>query len=129
MLIIRSGVRTMEAVWEQRRMAARATKSARPLAVKPGLKPAFALPTIPALPVAVPVAKWPEWAKAIALGRQPQDQGVGDTVARVIGPVASGAFKTWYFALFRRHCGCEQRQREWNARYPYLTLWSKKSEG
>lgn len=62
---------------------------------------------------------WPAWAKTIALLSRAGDLGVGDTVARVIGPHTSQTFQTWHLALFQRPCGCARRRAEWNAQFPY----------
>lgn len=68
--------------------------------------------------------RWPWWADAIEAKRWDvaggeNDAGVGDTVARIIGPPKSEAFKKWYAAIFWGTCGCERRQAEWNLMYPY----------
>jgi hypothetical protein len=70
-------------------------------------------------PKPVPRKRWPDWAHKIAERASDDDKGVGDTVAREIGGPASEAFKAWYFALFGRTCGCEQRQAQWNAIFSY----------
>lgn len=46
------------------------------------------------------------------------DKGLGDIVARVIGPIGSDVFKRWFHKLFGRSCGCQERQEEWNIQYP-----------
>lgn len=66
----------------------------------------------------VPLGKWPLWAKTLAKLAQPDDAGIGDTVARVVGPFGGDAFKRWHRVILGYSCGCENRQREWNARYP-----------
>lgn len=68
---------------------------------------------------AIPRQDWPIWAKAIALTASAADQGIGDTVARTIGQPASDAFKKWYRTIFGKDCGCTERQKTWNALYPY----------
>lgn len=65
------------------------------------------------------VEKWPLWATAMALMKKDEDKGVGDTVHRVIGPSNSAEFKRWYLVIFGKSCGCERRQGEWNAQFPY----------
>lgn|SRR6185437_9686435 len=68
---------------------------------------------------ALPTEKWPLWAKAMALMKKKEDEGVGDTVHRVIGHPASEAFQKWYLRMFGKSCGCARRHREWNSKYPY----------
>lgn len=46
------------------------------------------------------------------------DRGLGDIVARTIGPVGGDAFKAWYKAITGESCGCTERQEEWNYIYP-----------
>lgn len=75
--------------------------------------------TISALPALVPRKAWPDWAKRLADDASDEDVGIGDTVERRIGPVASKAFKTWHRAVFKKDCGCDKRKAEWNAKYPY----------
>jgi len=69
----------------------------------------------------VPVSRgdWPTWASLLARQASPADKGVGDTVARLIGPKCSAAFKVWYRALFGQPCKCEDRHARWNQKYPY----------
>lgn len=74
-------------------------------------------PITPALPV--PASEWPAWASTVALLRQPEDAGVGDTIARVIGPIGGDAYKSWYQRIIGKPCGCTERQADWNARYRY----------
>lgn len=69
--------------------------------------------------MAVPLEKWPEWAKAMALLKQDGEIGVGDTVERIIGPAVGGKFKRWYKEKFGKSCGCERRKAEWNQKYRY----------
>lgn len=49
----------------------------------------------------------------------PEDRGVGDTIARVIGPMGGDAFKRWYKRITGEDCGCGDRQAWLNQRYPY----------
>ena len=67
----------------------------------------------------VPRAEWPMWANALALLAEEGDTGIGDTVERTIGPVASGAFKGWHRRTFGRPCACSERRERWNSQYPY----------
>jgi len=70
---------------------------------------------------AIPRDEWPVWAKALALVSTDADKGIGDTVARAIGPKCSAAFKSWHMTVFGKSCGCKARQSEWNQLYPYST--------
>ncbi len=69
-------------------------------------------------PDPVPRDQWPMWAKALAQFSKPDDKGIGDVAARVIGAENSLAFKTWFKATFNRDCGCNGRQKLWNQKYP-----------
>ncbi len=62
--------------------------------------------------------QWPMWAKVLAGKSTPEDKGIGDVVARTIGPEASGAFKAFYEMTFGKPCGCNGRQKRWNIEYP-----------
>lgn len=62
--------------------------------------------------------KWPIWARALAMLAKPEDKGVGDVAARVIGSENSEAFKKFYKLTFRKTCGCNGRQAKWNRDYP-----------
>ncbi len=65
--------------------------------------------------------KGPAWPLAlipIKLLANETDRGLGDIVARVIGPIGGDAFKKWYKAIFGTPCGCKERQEDWNATYP-----------
>lgn len=66
----------------------------------------------------IPREQWPLWAKAMALVASPEDKGLGDTVERIIGPVASNAFKAWHKATFGKPCSCSERKDRWNSQYP-----------
>jgi len=72
------------------------------------------LPWIP-----VPPEDWPKWAVGVSYFADREDKGVGDTVARLVGPAGGGMFKAWYKETFGKTCGCERRQVEWNTRFPY----------
>ena len=54
--------------------------------------------------------------KALAV---PEDEGVGDTIARIVGPIGGNAYKVWFKATFGKSCGCTERQSAWNQRFPY----------
>lgn len=74
-------------------------------------------------PVAVPVV-WPlnmfgVAARVMKLSRTPEDRGVGDTLARVIGPIGGDAYKKWFLEVFGKSCGCQERQDKLNEMFPY----------
>ena len=46
--------------------------------------------------------------------------GVGDTLARLIGPIGGEAYKQWFENKFGRTCGCTERQAQLNKQYPYV---------
>lgn len=66
----------------------------------------------------IPRDQWPIWAKALAQFSKPEDKGIGDVVARMIGDESSAKFKAWYLATLGRPCGCNGRQKLWNQEYP-----------
>ncbi len=68
--------------------------------------------------IILPHDQWPIWAKALSKRATPEDKGIGDVVARTIGPEASGAFKAFYEMTFGKPCGCNGRQKLWNTKYP-----------
>ena len=63
-------------------------------------------------------SEWPIWAKALRQFAKPEDKGIGDVVARMIGDYNSATFKSWYRATFGKDCGCAGRQAKWNRQYP-----------
>lgn len=67
----------------------------------------------------VPRDAWPIYIKMIALKAEAGDKGVGDTIARVIGPIGGDSFKRWFAEVFGRSCGCDQRQDSLNLQFPY----------
>ena len=67
----------------------------------------------------VPRSDWPLWARALALIAKPEDKGVGDTIARTIGPFGGENFKAWYQTAFGASCGCVERQDSFNLQYNY----------
>jgi hypothetical protein len=67
----------------------------------------------------LPREQWPLWARAIAKFRRDSDVGLGDTVVHLIGDTRSERFKKWFARKFGRSCGCTDRQRWMNQRYPY----------
>ena len=62
--------------------------------------------------------KWPLILQPMKLLAQPGDKGLGDILARKIGPIGGDAFKAWYKATFGKSCGCDPRQESWNKKYP-----------
>lgn len=78
-----------------------------------GPAPDLSVPESPVQP-----EKWPLWALGFKRLSKPGDRGIGDTVARIIGPVGSYSFKKWHKRLFRQDCGCTGRQDKWNRMYP-----------
>lgn len=80
------------------------------------------------LDVAPPPAKeWPFLARPLKLLAKEGDLGLGDVVARVIGPVGGDAFKEWFKKIFGRECRCADRQAWLNRRFP-LTTTEKESQ-
>jgi len=69
--------------------------------------------SVPTKPVA-----WPTFLKPLLALAKPEDKGVGDIIARTIGPIGGDAFKVWYKRLFGKSCGCQARQDRWNAQFP-----------
>ena len=63
-------------------------------------------------------ANWPSWAKVVAARRRDGEAGVGDTFDRLAARVGGKAFKAALKKL-GIPCGCDGRQRDWNALYPY----------
>lgn len=59
----------------------------------------------------------PTWVLALKAKRAPEDKGVGDTFARLLGTFGE-AFKATSKAL-GIPCNCTRRQAEWNERWPY----------
>lgn len=62
---------------------------------------------------------WPLFIRVIAKFEKSGETGVGDTVVRLIGKGRSDAFKKWFDRKFGKSCGCTERQRWLNARFPY----------
>ena len=67
----------------------------------------------------LPTAPWPAWARAMRFLSRPADRGLGDTIARIVGPVGGDAFKAWHLATFGVPCGCEGRQESLNREFPF----------
>src|SRR5207302_548591 len=66
----------------------------------------------------VPRKDWPAWAKVIALAKTKDEKGVGDTIARIVGPIGGQAYKRWR-EIKGAPCGCDERQADLNAAFPY----------
>ncbi len=80
---------------------------------KPAFRKQTSKPTQP-----IEFKEWPLWAKALKQFSKPEDKGIGDVVARMIGDEKSLAFKTWHLATFGKPCNCNGRQARWNRLYP-----------
>lgn len=61
---------------------------------------------------------WPLLLRPLKARAQPGDRGLGDIVARVVGPVGGNTFKAWHNRVLKRACGCEARQEALNAQFP-----------
>jgi hypothetical protein len=62
----------------------------------------------------IPFNKWPLWAKVIAKMSNATDKGLGDTIARTIGPLGGDAWKKYR----KGKCNCDVKQEELN-KYQY----------
>lgn len=62
--------------------------------------------------------EWPLFLRPVKLLARDGDKGLGDIIARTIGPIGGDKYKAWYLRTFGRPCGCEIRQEDLNARYP-----------
>lgn len=60
-------------------------------------------------------AKWINWVKWF---KKPEDRGVGDTVERLLAKIGGRSIKKILMHL-GQDCGCTNRQKWLNARYPY----------
>lgn len=67
----------------------------------------------------IPFNKWPLWAKIAAKASNETDKGLGDTIARTVGPFGGDAYKKWFKIVFGADCGCEMRQEAMNETYKY----------
>jgi hypothetical protein len=65
-----------------------------------------------------PAKEWPLILKPLKLLAKPEDRGLGDIIARKIGPIGGEKYKRWYEKTFGKSCGCDIRQEVWNERYP-----------
>lgn len=76
----------------------------------------------PAPRAALPLGQkqtWPWWTLPIVLFKAEADAGLGDTIARVIGPIGGETYKAWYLETFGKSCGCAARQEDLNQQFPY----------
>ena len=83
------------------------------------LWPQFAKTPAPMPIASIPQSDWPIWVKTVALAKTADDRGVGDTIARTIGPVGGDLFKAWFKKLTGKDCGCSERQELLNSKYTY----------
>ena len=68
--------------------------------------------------LAIPADQWPLSIKAMALLAKAEDRGIGDVIARIVGPIGGDIFKSWHLKTFGKSCGCLERQESFNQRYP-----------
>lgn len=69
--------------------------------------------------IPTPRSGWPFWTHAIAKFRHAEDTGLGDTLVHLIGDARSARFKKWFARKFGKTCGCTERQRWLNQKFPY----------
>lgn len=72
----------------------------------------------PSVEVPSKPSPWPLLIRGIARRRIDSDQGVGDTVKRILTKVGGDQFE-WVMKRLGIDCGCGSRQAWLNARYPY----------
>ena len=65
-----------------------------------------------------PGTSWPLALAPLKLLAKPGERGLGDIIARLIGPIGGDAYKAWYQKTFGHACGCADRQAGLNARFP-----------
>lgn len=82
-----------------------------------GLPPYLPPPIVKATP-----PQWPKLLLPLKLFAVPEDKGLGDIIARKIGPIGGDLYKAWYLKVFGKSCGCSQRQEDWNRNYPLNRL-------
>ncbi len=73
-----------------------------------------------------PVAEWEAWAVKVSSWRTSADVGIGDTIHRKLG--ALGRAFTATLKAIGVPCGCDGRQAEYNAKYPYSVLAKDKEK-
>ncbi len=61
---------------------------------------------------------WPLLLQPLKLLAKDGDKGLGDIVARLVGPIGGDAYKAWYQKVFGRPCGCSERQETLNEDFP-----------
>ena len=83
---------------------------------RPVVLPVMAAPPKPVAPA--PKDKWPAWVNKVALLSKPGDKGIGDVIARTVGPIGGDAYKAWFQKVTGRPCGCSERQKTLNEIYP-----------
>lgn len=66
----------------------------------------------------VPIDDWPTGMRILLKLSTPEDKGMGDVIARVVGRIGGNHFKVWYKSVFGKDCGCDLRQEFYNIRYP-----------
>lgn len=62
---------------------------------------------------------WPRLARLVAKLRKDGERGVGDTLARVFRRIGAKSMADAYTLLTGQPCGCADRQRKLNERWPY----------
>jgi len=67
-----------------------------------------------------PAKEWPVPIKALKIFSRKEDRGIGDTIARVVGPIGGEAYKRWHLREFGKPCGCSERQQRLNQKYPLI---------
>ncbi len=60
---------------------------------------------------------WPIFLRPMSLLAQTGDAGLGDIVARMVGPIGGDSYKAWAGKTFGG-CGCWERQQDLNTLYP-----------
>jgi len=73
----------------------------------------------PAYPSKTNRRYWPRLARLVAALRKPGETGVGDTLARVFRLIGAKSMADAYTLLTGQSCGCADRQRKLNERWPY----------
>ena len=66
----------------------------------------------------IPFEQWPFTFKVLTKLATPEDQGIGDVIERMIGPIGGSTFKSWHKLATGHDCGCGTRKQILNARYP-----------
>lgn len=62
--------------------------------------------------------EWPLILRPFKLMAKEGDRGLGDIIARTIGPIGGDAYKKWYKTIYGKSCGCSERQETLNWEYP-----------